>query len=83
MLLDATEAAAANLSQHRIFTGKIPEKCWLADFQNLHNVFDSGVFVPARTEQANGRVDNLLPQSGLLALAEANRLCGYRFIQAR
>ena len=72
------ETALADVPQNCIFTGKIPEKGWLADLENVDNIVDSGVLVAMLAEQSKGSLDNLLPQSCLLAFAKAKCLAGGR-----
>ena len=71
MVLDATEAAAANFAQDRILAREVAEKRGLADFQDLNDIFDSGILVSAFAEQANRSVNDLLPQPRFFALAKA------------
>src|SRR5438105_4169971 len=74
MLLDAAVASPADFAQHCVLARKVAEKCGLADFENLDNVFYPRVLVPVFAEQPNRGVDNLLPQPRLFSLAETQRL---------
>jgi hypothetical protein len=73
MLLDATVAPPPDLAENRVLARKVAKECRLADFEELDNVLDPGVFVPVFAEQANRGVDNLLPQPCFLTLAKAQR----------
>src|ERR1700739_1032651 len=73
MLLDTTEAAAADFPQDRILTREVAEKRGLADFQYLDDVFDSRVFISPLAEQTNRGINDLLPQPRLLAFTESDR----------
>jgi hypothetical protein len=74
MFDDAREAALADVSQNRIFAGKIPEEGWLADVEKLDNVVNAGVLVAMFAEQSNSGLDNLLAQPSLLTFTQAKRL---------
>jgi hypothetical protein len=56
----AREAALADITQNRIFAGKIPEKGRLADLENVDDIVDPGVLVPMLAEQSKGGLDDLL-----------------------
>jgi len=71
MFRDASEAAPANVAQNGILARKITEKSWLADFENLDDIIDAGVFVAAFAEQPKGSVDDPLAQARFLAFAKA------------
>jgi hypothetical protein len=71
MLLDTTVAASTDFPQDSVFARKVAEKRRLADFEDLHDVLDSGVLVTVLAEQANGGINDLLPQPSFLALAKA------------
>jgi hypothetical protein len=61
-MLDYTgETALADITQNRIFTGKIPEKGRLADLENVNDVVDPCILVPMLAEQSKGGLDDLLP----------------------
>jgi hypothetical protein len=61
MFNDTRETALADVTQNRIFTGKIPEKGRLADLENVNDIVDSGVLVPMLSEKSKGGLDDLLP----------------------
>jgi hypothetical protein len=69
----AREAALADVSQNRIFTGKIPEEGWLADVENLDDIINAGVLVAMFAEQSKSGLDNLLAQPSLLTFTQAKR----------
>src|ERR1700722_194240 len=62
--------AIAHFVENSVLGGKIAEECWLADFENLHNIFDAGVFVSLGAEEPQWGFNNFLAQPRFLALAE-------------
>jgi hypothetical protein len=60
MFNDTGETALADVTQNRIFAGKIPEKGRLADFENVNDIVDPGGLVPMLAEQSKGSLDDLL-----------------------
>src|SRR5215831_880268 len=83
MLLDAAEAASPDLAQNGILAREISEKCGLADFQGRNDILDSRVFVAILPKQANGSLDNLLPQPRLFPLAKSGCLSMAHAVHSR
>src|ERR1700746_3277703 len=67
---DAGIAAIAHFVENGVLGGKIAEECRLADFENLHNIFNARVFVSLGAEEPQGGVNNFPAQPRLLALAK-------------
>jgi len=50
--------------------GKIAEKCGLADFQGMHDVIDTGIFVAALAKKMQRGFDDLLAEARFLTFAK-------------
>ncbi len=63
--------AIAHFVENRVLGGEIAEECGLTDFENLHNIFDAGIFVSLGAEEPQCGFNNFLAQPRFLALAES------------
>src|ERR1700752_3044018 len=68
---DAGIAAIAHFVENRVLGGEITEECGLADFENLHNIFDARIFVTLCAEEPQRGVNNFLTQPRFLSLAKS------------
>src|ERR1700752_5408983 len=67
---DAGIAAIAHFVENGVLGGKIAEESRLADFENLHNIFDARIFVSLGAEEPQSGINNFLAQPRFLSLAE-------------
>src|SRR6266436_7936100 len=73
VLGDASKSPPPDFAQNRVFTRKITEKSWLANFERLHDVVNARLRVPPLAEQSNRSIDDLLTKTRLLTFAEPER----------
>src|SRR5262249_37930944 len=64
------EPASPNLTENRVFAREVAKERWLANFQNLHDIFYSGVLITVFAKQANRGFDDFLAKPRLLPLAQ-------------
>ena len=72
----AGKRAAADFAQHRVLAGEVAKKCGLADVEDVDDIVDAGVLVPALEEKPLRSLNNFLPEFGFLAFAQARSFWG-------
>src|SRR6266851_7315388 len=80
---DASKSSPPDLAQNCVFAWKVAEESRLANFEGLHNIVDTRLFIPPLAEQSNRSIDDLLTEACFLAFPEAERFSAARPIAVR
>src|SRR5216683_5482208 len=83
VVVDASKSSPPDLAQNCIFAWKIAKESGLANFERLHNIVDTRLFIPPLAEQSNRSIDDLLTETCFLAFPEAERFSTARPIAVR